>query len=163
MSAFIVLPCVIDKIVSRIAKSYPNSIGRHDPVGSVVRAVICNPRLDPSWEDGRAALQQLGQDMLALNERAVGCRYPDHEAGPPREYHWTERHGTADIVALKALDCWLYQCSEGDCPSDPLYQTMTKLSREMARAILRESPEYQAAAWGEWIDRQDQVTVKVAK
>lgn len=50
--------------------------------------------------------------------------------------------------ALKAIDCYLYQCSEGDVPERELYQKIEKLSSLIAGDLARNTKAYDDAPWG---------------
>jgi hypothetical protein len=66
----------------------------------------------------------LGRALFDMNRRAVLARYPgdeDYAAVPP--YQWVPRKMSA-IEAFKAIECLLYQCSEGNVPDEPLFATL---------------------------------------
>ena len=100
-------------------------------------------------------LEALGQAMYQLNLDAVHGRYPDCETdedlpGPigPKEY--TFNFGSPMISvhqALKSLECWSYQCAEGDIPERKLYQTMEGVAHDIRGAIIDSLPEYEQAKW----------------
>lgn len=107
-------------------------------------------------------LAQSGRDLLALNVRAVQARYSDlakktatavvaefnldNEAG---EFVYVAGSHTPKPVELfKALQCFLYQCAEGDVPSDPLYEELNDWANSIARHIVYQSDEYEKATYG---------------
>jgi hypothetical protein len=53
----------------------------------------------------------------------VNTRYDEGEAKHFRElnYRYTPAYGSK-MQVLKSLQCWLYQCNEGDVANNPLYQ-----------------------------------------
>ena len=48
------------------------------------------------------------------------------------------------IHSLKALSCFLYQCSEGTIPKRKLYKEMRQKERKLAFDIIDSMPEYEA-------------------
>jgi hypothetical protein len=54
----------------------------------------------------------------------------------------------SDAQFFKTLQCFLYQCAEGDVDEKPLYKTLEAVKDLLAPFIQQESPEYEAAAWG---------------
>jgi hypothetical protein len=105
----------------------------------------------------------VGRKLFAMNVDAVRQRYPsdtpDELPGPcdghalPDDYTAPSRGlgrpmTTADMVdAYKAINCLLYQCSEGNVPDSPLYLELERAAGELAGAIVRGMPEYEAAGW----------------
>ena len=96
-----------------------------------------------------ATLDELGAAMFALNVRAVDARYGEGQAGEFRDlgYQFRLEMPVAMVAALKALNCWLYQCAEGDVPATPLYKAMDELSNRWAHEIVSRLPEYDRARW----------------
>ncbi|MEM0949549.1 MAG: hypothetical protein AAGK37_19275 [Pseudomonadota bacterium] len=99
----------------------------------------------------------LGRETLKLNARALRHLYtPDQvqEAwGDPESEAERYAHQIPSerqlIPCFKALECWDYQCCEGDVPGDPLFQ----LQRQIAVAFENSHPgmhgteTYKTAAW----------------
>ena len=115
--------------------------------------------------DDTDRLAALGQAMYDLNLEAVHQRYPDCETDDdlpgiigPKVYKF-RLVGLSAVVfdadvpvtiyqALKSLECWHYQCSEGDVPERPLFQTMETVINYLQSAIISSLPEYERANWG---------------
>ena len=94
--------------------------------------------------------EELGKAMFALNIAGVNDRYGDREAGKFRElnYRYTPAHGSP-IQVLKSLQCWLYQCAEGDVVTQPFYKFFQDVVEpHLMISIIADLPEYQAAEWG---------------
>ena len=99
---------------------------------------------------------KFGEMLRMMNVGAVMQRYPDlassHDApGTVGEtscdsyqysYEWTE-----PIQAYKTLQCWLYQCGEGNVPEMELYQELEKVNTRQAREIVSRLDAYNAAEW----------------
>ena len=120
------------------------------------QAMYAASRLDSAGYpvDQTDRLEALGQAMYQLNIEAVRERYPgesdDTLPGPigPKEY--TFNFGTPMVSvhqALKSLECWSYQCAEGDIPKRKLYQTMEGVANDIRSAIIDSLPEYEQAKW----------------
>ena len=94
--------------------------------------------------------ETLGKAMFALNIAGVNDRYKDRGAKSfrPLDYRYTPVHGSP-VQVLKSLQCWLYQCMEGDVVKQPLYQFFhDTVERHLMSSIISDLPEYQAAEWG---------------
>jgi hypothetical protein len=94
--------------------------------------------------------QTLGQRMYELNIQAVIDRYgeEDRRRFIHNAYHYAPVHGSR-IQVLKSLQCWLYQCAEGETTEDPLYQFFDRvIERRLTNSIIRALPEYEQAEWG---------------
>ena len=107
----------------------------------------------------------VGRKLFAMNIEAVMQRYPDCRGNPrdlpgPRCAHALANEYQAPTFAVgathalrslvhfyKAIQCLLYQCSEGNVPESPLYQELQRAAAELAGGIVRELPEYETAAW----------------
>jgi len=102
--------------------------------------------------------EALGKAMFELNIAGVNNRYGQGEAGKFRQlnYHYVPLHPTTlfsqrsqKIQVLKSLQCWLYQCMEGDVVKQPLYQFFQDtVEPHLMSKIINDLPEYQAAEWG---------------
>lgn len=145
MSAFIVAPETINAIATAIDMARNDS--RQFP-SSWVR--ILEKRHCPT----KPAF--LGLAMYALNVDAVSQRYPGDETpdslpGPidPKAYEYRPYPGSklTRYAVLKAIHCWLYQCSEGTAPQTPLFQAIERIGHDLAYAIVSELPEYEKLPW----------------
>jgi hypothetical protein len=139
MSAFIVEDKTINKIVTWLAYGRDNSWSRR---------IVEELGYDL---DKPLSREKLAKDMFALNCKAVDARYGKNEAEKFRplnfRFHIEDSGGT--IPVLKAINCWHYQCSEGDeVPEHPLYKTMERLANSLAQQIVSRLPEYDHAVWG---------------
>ena len=96
------------------------------------------------------AIDLIGKQMLRLNIRATACRYQGTEPdfSQADEYRYSPRGKVSDIQRLKSLQCWLYQCSEGEqFETDPLYIQGKKIETELMQKIISDLPEYRNAQW----------------
>jgi hypothetical protein len=102
--------------------------------------------------------EDLGKAMFALNIAGVNSRYGDGEAGKFRKlnYCYVPSHPTTlhidlgkKIQVLKSLQCWLYQCMEGEVVKQPLYQFFhDTVEPHLMSSIISDLPEYREAEWG---------------
>jgi len=91
----------------------------------------------------------LGAMLFSLNIQGVNARYGEGQAKEFRDldYRYQYEHATP-IQVLKSLQCWIYQCSEGDVPDTLLYQIMKEYEHMLADSIISKLPAYNAAEWG---------------
>jgi hypothetical protein len=97
------------------------------------------------WEE------KLGLALFQLNISGVEARYGKGEAVKFRKmdyhYHLTESAALAQV--LKSLQCWLYQCCEGNVPETKLYKLFDHdVQVYLMSKIISTLQEYQRAEWG---------------
>ena len=88
--------------------------------------------------------------MFQLNCDGVNERYGAGEAGTFRPLNFTYQPEAYSSLAqvLKSLQCWQYQCNEGDVPETQLYQFFEEVEHHVALLIVMDLPEYEKATWG---------------
>jgi hypothetical protein len=136
VSAFL----VADKTLNRILSYLDEEVGRSAWLRTkFVRDLGVN--LAGDWRTA------LGQKMWDLNQLALGYRY----AAPKQEriYQFSPVPCPA-IQAYKSLQCWLYQCCEGDIPDASKLYTFfdTVVVGHIANCIITQIPAYEQAEWG---------------
>ena len=91
----------------------------------------------------------LAQSLYALNCEAYGARYEGRHGEPiPKKHFEDQESGRDPWQVLKSLDCFLYQCSEGDIPEEStLYQKLAKVRDDLARVLASSTPQYESAKW----------------
>jgi hypothetical protein len=95
--------------------------------------------------------ERLGQEMFLLNIKAVNARYGSGEAARFRklDYRFDHTEAVSLMQLLKSLQCWLYQCNEGDVPESALYGLFdTDVQLYLMDTIISKLPEYEEAEWG---------------
>jgi hypothetical protein len=104
------------------------------------------------FDTGKAGwAERLGYAMFQLNVIAVEARYGSGEAKRfrPLDYRYEVTHTVPLVQVLKSLQCWLYQCCEGEAPETALYQLFDHDVRVyLMGKIISQLPEYQRAEWG---------------
>jgi hypothetical protein len=140
MSAFMVEDRTINNIV--------NWLRRNIDQLPIIAAKLQKLNIDtnaPDWAEG------LGQVMFLLNRNAVDARYGDGEAAKhyQRDYRFEHTEPVSLVQVLKSLQCWLYQCNEGDVPETALYGLFdTDVQMSLMDKIITALPEYEEAEWG---------------
>ena len=90
--------------------------------------------------------ERLAQAMFRLNQEALYQRYGD----PATErFLYEPVDDLPDLCqTLKSVQCWLYQCTEGDVPDRKLYRFFDTVVRVwLLDIIVSRLPEYAEAEW----------------
>jgi hypothetical protein len=92
---------------------------------------------------------ELAQKMFELNVIAVKDRYGerDLEQLQPLDLKYQFIPGSL-IEVIKALECWLYQCLEGNVPNLALYKAMKEAHCNLSIEYVHQTEEFEAAPWG---------------
>lgn len=87
--------------------------------------------------------------MFKLNVEAVNQRYGQGEAERFRPLDYKFRYELVGSIqqAIKSLECWLYQCTEGTVHEHPVYQIMRDYLHNLMAAVVHMSAKYQQAEW----------------
>ncbi len=88
----------------------------------------------------------LGNRLLAMNARAVASRYRDAHEVFVDKFRYLPLF-PSKMVQLKAIDCLIYQCTEGKVPEEQLYKELESAQHALMRDIVTHLPEYDAAPW----------------
>jgi len=140
MSAFMVEDTTINRVVTWLRREVLTS---HFTLDRLAREYDID-LVSEGWDD------KLARAMFQLNCDGVHARYGEGEAEKFRPLNFTYKteiyHSLVQV--LKSLQCWLYQCCEGDVPDTKLYQFFQEVENHLALKIVMESPEYDKAKWG---------------
>lgn len=135
---------VDNKTIQRILSFiYQTEYGSHAYHYSYVRGRLEELNYNLSEE----GLSELGTDMLSLNRAAVNDRY-NEEVGVVEVFKFSLNLQVSKIQVLKSIQCYLYQCAEGDIPERELYKVLRQLEVAIMHSIINAMPEYEAATWG---------------
>jgi hypothetical protein len=143
MSAFIVADKTINSIVNWLDSALEEAYGM-----ITIRQKLLELGFDTS-KSGSA--ERLGYAMFQLNIIAVDARYGSGEAKKfrPLDYRYKVTQPMPLVQVLKSLQCWLYQCNEGDVPTTALYTLFDNdVQVYLMTEIIDTLPEYQNAIWG---------------
>ena len=140
MSAFMVEDQTINRVVTWLRREVGTN---HYTLDQLARQYGVNLTSD-KWDE------KLAKAMFQLNCDGVNARYGEGEAEKFRPLNFTYKpEGDTFLVqVLKSLQCWKYQCSEGDVPETKLYQFFEEVEHHLALQIVIRSPEYDKAKWG---------------
>lgn len=100
--------------------------------------------------------------LSEMNCNALNQRYMhDDKAEPeqfPKNYNRFEIAGnykdgafeipTSYYQLLKSIDCYMYQCSEGNVPNSALYKAVEDIRATLVNWIIRNTVAYNNAYWG---------------
>jgi hypothetical protein len=139
MSAFMVR----DETINRVIYWLSREVTKSDWIKNKVQQTLGLDCDKEGWQE------QLGQAMFELNIARVNQRYGEGEAKNFRElnYRYTPAHGST-IQVLKSLQCWLYQCMEGEVVKRLLFQFFdTVIEHHLMSSIISNLPEYDRAEW----------------
>jgi hypothetical protein len=142
MSAFIVANKTINTIVNWLRRDV--DLDRF--------SLIPHKLTELGFDTGKSDwTERLGYAMFQLNIIAVDARYGSGEAGKFRklDYRYEVIEPIPLVEVLKSLQCWLYQCNEGDVPTTALYGLFDNdVQLSLMTEIIDALPEYQNAFWG---------------
>jgi hypothetical protein len=140
MSAFMVTDETINRVVSWLSHEINTSLWLKEKVENTLQIDTTKP----GWQ------KELGKAMFELNIAGVNDRYGEGEAKKFQELNYRYTPACCSkIQALKSMQCWLYQCAEGEVVKKPLFQFFdTVIERRLTDSIICDLPEYQRAEWG---------------
>ena len=98
--------------------------------------------------------ENLADAMLAMNIDAFRQRYSvrtfmqDVDSFDLDRRNWLPLEALSDMQFFKSLQCFLYQCCEGDVDEKPLYKTLAAIKGLLVPFFNEDSEEYDAAVWG---------------
>ena len=100
--------------------------------------------------------KRLYKDLWEMNADAIKARYgssssemfnkEDYEDGYLYDVYFNP--DTEMYQAIKSIDCYLYQCSEGNLENSDFYKAIDALSRRICRQIVWDDPKWEIAKWG---------------
>ena len=103
---------------------------------------------------------EFGRTLYSMNVNAVEQRYPDtignpdrlpgqcDEAGHHLAYKYQLTGAPERYQFHKTLQCFLYQCMEGDVDGLPLYSLLTVYLATVANHIVTSSKQWSEGEWG---------------
>jgi len=93
--------------------------------------------------------EDLAKCMAEINFMAVNYRYQERaEKMIGDSYEYSRTFKRLDMVQFfKSLQCFLYQCDEGDINQTPLFKALEYVANDMASHIVHGLAEYKEANW----------------
>lgn len=96
--------------------------------------------------DSFSEWNKLGNELFALNFHAVKYRYDHKDIDAPLAFKATQIKQSL-VQSFKSMQCFLYQCNEGDFHTTPLYRMIEDAERDLGIHIVIKLPEYDKAKW----------------
>ncbi len=119
-------------------------------------AFMCSPRTisivadvmtKRAWKG--ISVQENFSDFVGMNIDALVARYKEVDVDM-NAYKFISVDYSL-LEAIKCMDCYLYQCSEGDIPKRYIYTEAVKVRNMLILDYMHEkimnSPEYEALPW----------------
>jgi hypothetical protein len=136
MSAFLVEDNTINRILTALNRDIKES-------GYLIEEIESATGIDCRHADW---IDLLGYDMLLLNRKALNARYDEQSTTFVYKYRVVQ---VTRIQAIKSLQCWLYQCTEGNVPETRLFKLLDDvILKAMMKGYIYSLPEYDQADWG---------------
>lgn len=139
MSAFLVQDKLINRVVTMLS----------GPDFQAERAKLLElTHSDVATHEG---MSDIGLRMHVLNRQALDVEYSTASAifMEDRDIYQFVAQSASPVQTFKSLECWLYQCTQGDIDETPLYTLMEQISLSMSHWIVKASSEYKAAKWSD--------------
>jgi hypothetical protein len=142
MSAYL----VEDKTISRVITSFVTHHRIYDSQLEEIRLEIGH-LLNVLPTEERFP-REVAKAMHQLNREALQARYPSDWREMVEDFAGLRFEPANTIQTLKSLNCWLYQCAEGDIPeTSGLYAQMKRYEHFLERDIVYSLPAYDKAEW----------------
>jgi len=140
MSAFMVNDKTINSVVTWLTREVSTSHFTMDQLARKYNVDLVSDKWD----------EKLANAIFQLNCDGVNARYGNGEAEKfrPLNFSYQPEHDFSLVQVIKSLQCWLYQCCEGEVRQTKLYRFFEEVENHLALKIVMELPEYTKAEWG---------------
>lgn len=150
MSSFLVSNKSINRIAQLIREVAPYHRQLYGHLGNGIDAAFWNMAEGDCVTEEEMAL--VGQAVYNMNIRALRARYGDRPAfhdlsAQPYQYRPESLVYLSRVAIIKMLDCYLYQCAEGDVPEEYLFKALETVRARLCRLIVMALQEYTDADW----------------
>lgn len=108
------------------------------------------------YHDRMSKIGDFYKDLFEMNTRALCERYDDPSdmiqefvpycLVPKSKFEFNY------VKLVNYLDCYLYQCAEGNVYGSDLYKSCERIQAAAAKIYIRELDEYSKHPWGAWDD-----------
>jgi hypothetical protein len=136
MSSFQVSDETIRIIVTALCKGKYSSERNHHQRWEKLRAL--------GYGDDQNVEDTLGTHLVSMNNAALHARY--NEPMVLEVYHH-QHLDVSKVQVLKSVQCYTYQCAEGNTPSMKLYQFLEWWEQQLMSEIIHALPDYQNDQW----------------
>lgn len=144
MSSFIIQDETINKLVNFFVTCAYSKEEYKPQITNEINKFGYDLTYDEEEKNGDA--NNLGQRMKVLNKKAYNHAYKIK--GDFGLFYWDENLNEYNIYQiLKSLNCFLYQCLEGDIPEDNLYKTLSNIEKILTNHIINNLEDYKKAKW----------------
>jgi hypothetical protein len=151
MSAFMMSPESIAKITAYVHREIASSVCEFDWIKTIREACRkYDAKNSKVVNIGTITAETLFRVLEFMNAESLSQRYDDNikdnvSAQIPAFPFWGNLN---KVEIFKLIQCYTYQCAEGNVPESPLYKAMETLENEVCYDIVKAMPEYDTAAWG---------------
>lgn len=95
--------------------------------------------------DEKDGFNKLCTELYRLNYDAVNHRYREQTELKEEKYYFLTN--TNRYQSIKTVQCFIYQCSEGDIPDRKLFKLVEDLLLMLCENLITESIKYKKAKW----------------
>lgn len=90
---------------------------------------------------------KMGNKLYSMNVKAINSRYDNNINIKEIDNYSYSNIDISKHQGLKSIECFLYQCSEGNITNYDLYKELTELRSDLISNIVFTSDEYKKAEW----------------
>lgn len=94
--------------------------------------------------------QKIYEVLLDMNYKAVNARYSHDEHVAPSAMpvgEWLRTYERKPWQMLKTMECYLYQCAEGEIPHSNLYKLIQTATNQYMKHLIGQIEDYANADW----------------
>jgi sulfur relay (sulfurtransferase) DsrF/TusC family protein len=142
MSSFLIEDSSINKIVTFLIKcSYSNEIYYGE-----INKILVKYGFNLNYiENKNLEAEKLARYMKSLNLSAINYRYNEENKDYNIKFEEIDEKNLFQI--LKSLECFLYQCSEGEIPQENLFKMLEQITYILKDLIINSLKDYKTAKW----------------
>jgi hypothetical protein len=124
----------IASLAAAIVSVYPDKLDLREPGKPHDRHTLADAMLSMNIDAFR---ERYGRKILLEDMQHIDMNTRDQRI-----------ESFSPVQLCKTLQCFLYQCSEGDVPDKPLFQSLKVVESLLSPRFSSDAPEYEAAVWG---------------
>lgn len=138
MSCFIMNDAILSSVANEVVK-YITSDSTYFIFSEIKRKL--DKIINYDYKNGS---KRLFDKMAELNRKAYYYRYGEES----EKGHYTNPKPLTKIQLIKQLNCFLYQCNEGEFNKAELYKCIDEFKNELEHHYICCLKEYDEAPWG---------------